>query len=90
VLKKICHRFFKRPPPVEAEQTLIHKQANQGAPDAQYTLATWYENGENGLPCNLILAYRWYQRAAQQGHSSALDRISFLKTVIRAIDIPDK
>jgi len=89
VFKKIYHRFLKRTPSTLKKLTVIQKHAHQGHPDAQYTLATWYEKGEHGLPCHLILAYRWYQRAAQQGHAQARDRITFLKAVLRAVDMPD-
>jgi TPR repeat protein len=57
------------------------KEAQQGDPDAQYNLAYLYENGI-GVPKDEAKALEWYQKAADQGHSSAktnLDAMSQAK-----------
>lgn len=89
MIKKLYRRILKPSSSSHPKRGSIQEQASQGLASAQYTLASWYEDGEHGLPCNLMLAYRWYQRAAEQGHAESLDRIVFLKAIIRAVDVPN-
>ncbi|MFD2450177.1 tetratricopeptide repeat protein [Vogesella fluminis] len=49
---------------------LLHRSAGQGYPDAQYDLATLYEQGD-ALPQDLAQAANWYRKAAEQGHAVA-------------------
>lgn len=50
------------------------KMANLGYAEAQYTLATMYEDGI-GTKKNLDKALEWYRKAAEQGHELALQKI---------------
>ncbi len=45
--------------------------ARQGDRVAQFTLGTWYYNGEEGLPKDYSQAVVWYRRAAEQGNVRA-------------------
>jgi len=51
--------------------------ASQGYVDAQYNLGQLYEVGL-GVEKNLTEAKKWYQKAANQGHSSAYERLKEL------------
>ncbi len=54
------------------------KAAEMGCAEAQDYLGYWYEEGENGLPVDYQEAYRWYQKAAEQGDSYAQYDIGWL------------
>ena len=54
------------------------KAAEMGCTEAQDYLGNWYEEGENGLPVDYQEAYRWYQKAAEQGDSYAQYDIGWL------------
>lgn len=45
--------------------------ARQGDSSSQFTLGTWYYNGEEGLPKDYSQAVVWYRRAAEQGNVRA-------------------
>ena len=51
--------------------------AKKGDKDSQYKLASMYQFG-NETPIDLEKATKWYKKAAEQGHQSAL---SMLKTI---------
>lgn len=51
--------------------------ASQGYVDAQYNLGQLYEVGL-GIEKNLTEAKKWYQKAANQGHNSAYERLKEL------------
>ena len=53
-----------------AQLPQLQREAQEGDPDAQYTLAYMYENGL-GVPKNEAKALELYQQAADQGHSAA-------------------
>ena len=53
----------------EAFDNLV-QSANNGVASAQYELAERFMNG-NGVAENKIEAYRWYRKAAEQGHAEA-------------------
>lgn len=48
----------------------LQREAQEGDPDAQYSLAYLYENGL-GVPKDEARALELYQQAADQGHSAA-------------------
>lgn len=47
------------------------RQANNGNPQAENTLAVDYEYGDAGLPRNLAKSIYWLKRAAKQGYAPA-------------------
>lgn len=54
------------------------KAAEMGCAESQNYLGYWYEEGKNGLPVDYQEAYRWYQKAAEQGDSYAQYDIGWL------------
>jgi hypothetical protein len=54
------------------------KQAEQGAPTAQYDLGMRYLNGD-GVEKNLELAEKWFQASATNGNSLAAKKLEELK-----------
>jgi len=48
----------------------------QNNADGQYLLGLMYAKGRGGLPKDSQEAERWYQRAADQGHSQAKDKLN--------------
>ena len=58
--------------------------AKAGDKAAQYKLGVLYETGDQGVPRNLTLAYRWYHAASEQGHVDAMHRLTLLQSIIRA------
>ena len=48
----------------------IKPLAEQGYPDAQFSLGKMYSNG-NGVPKNDTKALKWFRKAAEQGHTLA-------------------
>ncbi len=54
--------------------TVIRQQADNGNPSAQNTLGLWYYNGEN-VSKDYQLAFRWWQKAAEQHHISAIGNL---------------
>ncbi len=57
----------------EAQQAgyWLNHAANLGVAEAQYRLATLYQEGTNGMPQDLMLANEWMGAAAAQGHTAA-------------------
>lgn len=60
---------------VDRALPMIETAATQGVSEAQYWLAWQYEAGPL-LPDNLQLALEWYQRAADNEHRLALNRLA--------------
>ncbi len=56
----------------DTEQGFIYlrKAAENGDPEAQHKLGSWYEYGE-GVQWNLTEAFNWFMRAAESGFSLA-------------------
>ena len=52
--------------------------ADKGDAEAQYYVARIYANGMGGVPVDYARAVTWYQRAAQQQYSSALQELGYL------------
>jgi TPR repeat protein len=50
---------------------LFQKIADRGSKEAQYMLATQYEEGK-GTDCNDTIAFRLYLKAHEQGHLGAM------------------
>jgi TPR repeat protein len=57
----------------------LQREAEEGDPDAQYSLAYMYENGL-GVPKNETKALELYQQAADQGHPAAQDNLDAMKS----------
>lgn len=47
------------------------REAGAGDPVAMYNLGRLYEDGNNGVKCDLKTACKWYKKAAEQGYSAA-------------------
>jgi TPR repeat protein len=45
---------------------------SNGCADAQYELANCYYNGEGGVKTDINKAFKWFKRAAKQGHVDAM------------------
>lgn len=54
----------------------LRKAANLGSSKAQFVLAKMSELGEGGVRKDLPEARRWYERAAQGGHASAMHNLA--------------
>jgi hypothetical protein len=52
--------------------------AERGDAEAQYYVARIYANGMGGVPVDYTRAVTWYERAAQQQYSSALQELGYL------------
>lgn len=52
--------------------------AEKGEAEAQYYVARIYANGMGGVPIDNARAVAWYQRAAQQQYSSALQELGYM------------
>ena len=52
--------------------------AEQGNPDAQYSLGYCYESGK-GVKQNIKEAKKWYTKAAKQGDEQAIQDLEKLK-----------
>jgi hypothetical protein len=52
--------------------------AERGDAEAQYYVARIYANGMGGVPVDYTRAVTWYQRAAEQQYSSALQELGYL------------
>ena len=52
--------------------------AEQGSAEAQYYVARIYANGMGGVPVDYAKASEWYQRAAKQKYSAALQELGYL------------
>ena len=59
-----------------AALTLLRPIAEQGDPDAEYTLGDMYDRG-NGVPQDYKEAVKWYMPAAEKGVAAAQDRLGF-------------
>jgi len=66
--------------------TELRAAASRGQPEAQYELGILYEFGYN-FPDNLVSAYAWYSRAADQGNAAATQRRDLLKQQLSATDL---
>jgi TPR repeat protein len=53
------------------------KAAEQGYADAQFNLATMYDNG-NGVPKDMAEAAKWYRMAADKGNAFAQGRLGMM------------
>lgn len=52
--------------------------AKAGEPEAQYYVARIYANGMSGVTSDHALAASWYQRAAEQNYSAAVQELGYL------------
>jgi Caspase domain/Sel1 repeat len=52
--------------------------AQQGQPEAQYYVARIYANGMSGVEIDYGRAAEWYQRAADQNYTSAVQELGYL------------
>lgn len=73
----------------EAAVKWLTRAAEQGLPDAQYTLAVWYTYGEGGLKSDDIEAFKWADLAAEQGYSDAIALRDELQTHLDRDQITD-
>lgn len=64
----------------------LRAAASRGQPEAQYELGILYEFGYN-FPDNLVSAYAWYSRAADQGNAAAAQRRDLLKKQLSPSDL---
>lgn len=55
--------------------TYIIDLAEKGDKEAQFQLGTCYEFGVNKVPADYATAIQWYQKAADQGHAEAKNKI---------------
>lgn len=62
------------------------KAAKTGDADAFYALAWMYENGK-GVPADKTIATQLYAKAAEQGHSSAMQSMARLTDVVPATNL---
>ena len=60
----------------------IFAAAKGGDADAMYAMGTVYEQGRYGKPVNVKIAGNWYEKAAQQGHKEAGDRLAAVKNSV--------
>ena len=56
----------------------IQTRAEKNDPQAQTTLGTFYQLGQQGLKTDYMEAMKWFQKAAQQGDPGAMYRIGYL------------
>ena len=56
----------------------VLENARTGDVQAQYDLAYWYYNGENGLPLNYKAARKWYKVAADAGNVGAMQELGIM------------
>lgn len=56
---------------------ILTKYAEQGRPDAQYSLGVAYAGGR-GVPRDDAQAARWYRMAAEQGNASSQERLGLM------------
>ncbi len=56
--------------------TVLQKAANLGYAPAQFYLAKLYEDGQAGLPKDMVEARRWTERAAQGGDRKAMHNMA--------------
>jgi hypothetical protein len=80
-------------PPVEAEEAAsteseysddvaaLRAKAEAGNANAQYTLATWYYEGRQGLAVDWDAATPWAEQAAAQKHAGALFLVGMLRLI---------
>jgi localization factor PodJL len=54
----------------------LQKAANLGYPPAQFYLAKLYEDGQAGLPKDMVEARRWTERAAEGGDRKAMHNLA--------------
>ena len=55
----------------------LRQAADQGDPDAQFSLGVLYVNGR-GVERNDELAMSWFRRAAEQGYADAQNNLGFM------------
>lgn len=58
------HRGFTVPQDLREAMRWYRKAAEQGHPTAQLNLGALYENGEGGIPHDVVRAHMWYSLAA--------------------------
>ncbi len=54
---------------------LVQEIAEEGYAPAQYQMGLLFEHGSWGVTPDPVLAYRWYQKAADQEHFFSVDRL---------------
>ena len=59
----------------EATPRLQHEADNNSDHESQWCLAFAHLNGDQGLPRNLQLSFRWFLASAQGGHSNAQKQV---------------
>ncbi|MDR3409503.1 MAG: tetratricopeptide repeat protein [Formivibrio sp.] len=65
-------------PKDEARALQLHFEvAEQGFPPAQTALASLYFLGQDGVPRNHALAFKWYQKAAEQGYTEGIYHVGW-------------
>ena len=72
-------------------RTIFSDAARKGIPEAQYYLASMYENAE-GVAVNLVEAHTWYNLAASNGYEDAViarDRVAEKMNFRDIIDAQD-
>ncbi len=62
--------------------------AGQGNLDAQYSLGTMFKIGK-GVPVDLVQAYLWYTRAAEQGLGNARVQKDYLQSKLSAAELEE-
>ncbi len=63
--------------PKTGELADLYKKAKSGDPEAQYTLAEAYKNGD-GVQQDINEALKWYHRAATQGYVEGQIALGFI------------
>jgi len=69
----------------KSDEEILTKKAHQGNIEAQYKLATMYEEG-NGVPINEVEAVKWYRKAAEAGVAEAQFNLGVRYTIGK--DVP--
>lgn len=73
-LSMLIARSAKTDADREHADALLRDAADRGYPHAQYVLGGRYEHG-TGVKADIDEAFRWYQKAAAQGHVLAIQRL---------------
>jgi TPR repeat protein len=68
------------------EPDVVKQSAEQGDANAQLMLGTLYEDGVGGLPSDLRLAAKWYEKSAKQGYTKAQYNLALLYEDGRGVD----
>lgn len=66
------------PAPATPSIAELTASAEKGDPEAQYDLAVRYYHGFYGASHDFAAALKWFQKAAEQGHASAQNRLALM------------